>query len=341
MAVCPYCGAVINSHYKYCPQCGKSQPEKHTGVTEVINGIQAELDRRMAQEEVKVSQEIDLSSWKVEEEPINQKAQPETQSNLQQHQPKEQSNVKPELRSLRKPDVGGLYEGYRPQHDREPGYEEDEEPYLGSRLLRGLILVVCGLLVVAVAFGLLLILHPLGNTAVEEPTSIAEEETTPEPTPEPTPDPTPEPTPPQELVEPVRGETEQLIYDLLTDYYHSYLTAINRQDASLLQRTSLQNQEAAKDRILSGPNAESIYAEDDFSVDVDMNSFQVITNGSIQVNAHMVFYCAPRSGGNSERVDSWQTFLLIEGTGDDGWIVDRSERLSQDDYINHKYAFLP
>lgn len=351
MAICPYCGANINNHYKYCPQCGKSQPEKHSDVTQVINGIQADLDRRMAQEDFKISREIDLSSWKFEAEAAKPKAQPKSKPRSKSKsksqptpkpQPKPQPTPKPQPkpepvpqpkpRPLRQPNVDGLYEDYQTRLDREADYEE-EEPYLGSPLLRGLILLVSGLLVVAVAFGLLLILHPLGNAPAEEPTSIVEEE--------PTPAPTPEPTPTPELVEPVRDEKEQLICDLLTVYYHSYLSAINQQDPDLLERTSLRNLEAARSRILSGPNAQSIYAEDDFSIDVDLESLQTVSDGSILVNVHMVFHCAPRSGGNSERVDNWQTFLLTEGAGEDGWIVDRSERLSQNDYTNHKYAFLP
>lgn len=336
MAICPHCGANINDRYKYCPQCGKLQPEKHTGVTEIINGIQAELDRRMAQEELKVSREIDLSNWK--EEAAKPAPQPTPEPAPQpEPEPQPEPKPKPEPLPYRQPDVGGLYEGYRVESEPEPEYEE-EEPHYGSRFLRALILVVSGLLVVAVAFGVLLILHPLGNGGEEEPSSVVEEA---EPTPTPTPTPKPTPTPEPELVEPVRGETEQLIYDVLENYYHSYLAAINEQDVTLLDSTSQQNLEAMEERILSGPNAENIYAEDDFSVDVDMESFQLLPDGSIQVNAHMVFHGAPRSGGNSQRIDSWQTLQLIQGTGDDGWIVDRSERLSQDGYINHQYAFLP
>ena len=321
--LCPRCGKKVEEGFAFCPYCAaplQEQPAPHEPTAQEILDELADLPAP------------DEPIYPPPEEPDPVEAKVNDWEMI-------------DLRGNRRapgpgPDVSDLYpdqEKLLPKKDR------------ASWGLRILIFLVSLILAALVGFFVLLVVNPfdwgphsledlsglLGPAATPVATQDPAAAATAEPTPTPTPEPTPTPTP--EL--PISQDELQTI---ITEYYRSYLECINAQDMSYLVHSSAANKLRAQTYALGEANMGTIYDTETFVVEPDWESLNVYDGDVIMLNLTFTFSGSPRQGGGTPTVTTNRvTYRVIKGSGEDGWVVDMTGFVGEEDYANHGYAFAP
>ena len=322
--ICPQCGKPVAEEFSFCPYCAAPLKEKKPdppapdrfSTQEILDG---------------------LSDLPADPEPVTPPPELPPEAKVDDW---EMIDLRPR-RPGRGPDVSGLYPG-----KEEPASQKDRP----SWLLRILIFLVTLLLAAVCALGVLLVVNPFGwgpdtledltgllrptasPAATLQPAQDPQAEATATPTPEPTPTPTPE--------LPLSQEELQTI---ITEYYRSYLECINAQDMSYLVHSSAANKVRASTYALGEANMGTLYDTETFVVEPDWDSLNLYSDGTvIMLNLTFTFSGTPRQGGGTPTVTTNRvTYRVIQGSGEDGWVVDMTGFVGEEDYANHGYAFSP